>query len=134
MVTKNETYIESVGRRKCATARVRLTPATKMAFSINERTLETYFPTVQLQKTVQEAFNGIEDTTTYSVSVKVMGGGIPAQAEAIRLGVARALVKDDINRRKELKAAGFLKRDPRVKERKKFGLRGARRAPQWSKR
>ncbi len=63
-----------------------------------------------------------------------MGGGVPAQAEAIRLGIARALVKDDKMRRKDLKAAGYLKRDPRMKERKKFGLRSARRAPQWSKR
>lgn len=133
MVTKQEKYIEAIGRRKRATARVRMVPASKTTLIVNERTLESYFPTIQLQKTVLEAIEKIEGVS-FAISAKVMGGGVPAQAEAIRLGVARALVKDDLNRRKELKGAGFLKRDPRVKERKKFGLRSARRAPQWSKR
>ncbi|PCI90491.1 30S ribosomal protein S9 [Candidatus Kaiserbacteria bacterium] len=132
MATK-DTYIEAVGRRKTATARVRLFPAAKTSFVINERKAEDYFPTEHLQKTLQDAFAKVEGIA-FKVSAKVMGGGIPAQAEAIRLGIARALVKDDITRRGDLKAAGYLKRDPRMKERKKFGLRSARRAPQWSKR
>ena len=133
MASTKETYIESIGRRKRATARVRLTPAPKNSFTINGHELSTYFPTATLQKTITEALENLSETA-FSISAKVMGGGIPSQAEAIRLGIARALVKDDGARRKELKASGFLKRDPRVKERKKFGLRSARRAPQWSKR
>ncbi|MBL4644776.1 MAG: 30S ribosomal protein S9 [Candidatus Pacebacteria bacterium] len=126
-------YIESVGRRKTATARVRLFPAAKTTYVVNDKKLEEYFPTDSLQKTVQDAISKIKGVT-FKISAKVMGGGIPAQAEAIRLGIARALVKDDESRRKELKGEGYLKRDPRMKERKKFGLRSARRAPQWSKR
>ena len=127
-----EKYIEAVGRRKTATARVRLTPANKNSYVINDKPTEEYFPTVDEQKVLEDALR--DAGATFSVSAHVQGGGIPAQAEAIRLGIARALVKDDPTRRKELKAAGYLKRDPRVKERKKFGLRSARRAPQWSKR
>ncbi len=128
-----EKYTEAVGRRKTATARVRLFPAQKTTFVINGKKVDEYFPTLQLQKTIKDAMTTVEGAT-FKVSAKVLGGGIPAQAEAIRLGIARALVKDDKTRRKELKVAGFLKRDPRKKERKKFGLRSARRAPQWSKR
>ena len=115
-----------------ATARVRITPAAKPSYTINERPLEAYFPTAELQKTVTDALT--TSGVPFAVSAKVSGGGVPAQAEAIRLGIARALVEDDRERRKDLKAAGFLKRDSRTKERKKFGLRSARRAPQWSKR
>lgn len=132
-MAKDTKYIESVGRRKRATARVRITPATKTSYTVNEKEGDEYFPTLQLQKVLHDALTLIEGAT-FQVSAKVMGGGTPSQAEAIRLGIARALVKDDLERRGELKAAGFLKRDPRVKERKKFGLRSARRAPQWSKR
>lgn len=129
----SEKYIEAVGRRKTATARVRLTPAQKTTYAINERKVDEYFPTEQLQKVIKDAMSAIEGAS-FKISAKVQGGGVPAQAEAIRHGIARALVKDDATRRKELKAAGFLKRDPRMKERKKFGLRSARRSPQWSKR
>lgn len=128
-----ERYIEAVGRRKTATARVRLFPAKKTTYIVNEKDGDEYFPTDALQNTLRDALKIVEGAT-YKVSAKVMGGGIPAQAEAIRLGIARALIKEDVERRGELKAAGFLKRDPRMKERKKFGLRSARRAPQWSKR
>jgi small subunit ribosomal protein S9 len=128
----DEKYIEAVGRRKTATARVRITPAQKTTYSINDKKIDEYFPTAQLQKVVRDAVTTIGDS--FKVSVHVTGGGVPAQAEAIRHGIARAIVKDDQTRRKELKAVGFLKRDPRMKERKKFGLRSARRAPQWSKR
>lgn len=128
-----EKYIEAVGRRKTATARVRITPAQKTTYVVNEKKVDEYFPTNELQKVIKDALSVVEGAS-FKVSAKVMGGGVPAQAEAIRHGIARALVKDDQNRRKELKAAGYLKRDPRMKERKKFGLRSARRAPQWSKR
>lgn len=129
----NEKYIEAVGRRKTATARVRLYPAQKTTYVINDKKVDEYFPTAQLQKTVKEAL-AMTEGVSFKVSAKVLGGGVPSQAEAIRLGIARALVEDDQTRRKDLKSVGFLKRDPRKKERKKFGLRSARRAPQWSKR
>ena len=129
----DERYIETVGRRKTATARVRLFPAQKTTYVINGKKVDDYFPTIQLQKVIKDAI-AVSEGATFKVSAQVMGGGIPSQAEAIRHGIARALVKDDITRRKDLKAAGYLKRDPRKKERKKFGLKGARRAPQWSKR
>ena len=128
----DEKYIEAVGRRKTATARVRLFPASKTTYVVNDKKLDEYFPTAELQKTVQDAL--AIAGAAYKVSVKVLGGGVPAQAEAVRHGIARALVKNDPTQRKELKASGFLKRDPRTKERKKPGLRSARRSPQWSKR
>jgi small subunit ribosomal protein S9 len=128
-------YIEGVGRRKTATARVRLTPAKTEKITINDRGFEEYFKSAMQRKTIRTVLDtkdaGIE---TYEVSVHVYGGGLSAQADAIKLGVARALVKEKADRRITLKRAGFLKRDPRAVERKKFGLRKARRAPQWSKR
>ena len=129
-----ERYIEGIGRRKAAVARVRLTPATKNSFSINEKSLAEYFPTAALQQTAEDALNALTDKKTYSISVHVSGGGKNAQAESMRLGIARALVKENELVRKELKTRGFLKRDPRIKERKKFGLKKARKAAQWSKR
>ncbi|MAF59512.1 MAG: 30S ribosomal protein S9 [Candidatus Pacebacteria bacterium] len=131
MATANK-YIEAVGRRKTAVARVRLTKNSKNDIVINEKSLKEYFPVPKNQRAVEEAFGPSKDT--FSVSAKVIGGGTTAQSEAIRHGIARALVKNNEELRKELKQAGYLKRDPRMKERKKFGLKGARRAPQWSKR
>lgn len=131
--TKTE-YIETVGRRKTATARVRLTHAKAYSVVINGKSLEEYFKSKSLEATVLEAFAVDPNTPTYSVSAKVMGGGLSSQADAIRLGIARALVKEEHTRRIPLKRAGYLKRDPRAKERKKFGLKKARKAPQWSKR
>jgi small subunit ribosomal protein S9 len=136
MAEKNtkERYIEAVGRRKTSVARIRLTPASKESFSINGKTIEEYFNTPNLKRTVIDALRKAELDQKFKVSAKVMGGGITGQAESIRLGIARALVKIDENLRKSLKKEGYLKRDPRIKERKKFGLRKARKAPQWSKR
>ena len=128
--TKTEKYIEGIGRRKSAVARVRITPASKTSFVINDKNIADYFKTASLQRTVEEALG----EKTYSVSVKVIGGGIASQAESVRLGLSRALVKENAETRKELKAKGFLKRDPRIKERRKFGLKKARKAAQWSKR
>lgn len=133
MATQN--YIEGIGRRKTASARVRLTPAKETTVTINEKTLEDYFAHQSLRDDVTSILGtqdaGIEH---YTITAKVTGGGISAQAEAIRLGIARALVKEKQERRTILKPLGFLKRNPRSVERKKFGLRKARRAPQWSKR
>lgn len=128
-----ERYIEAVGRRKTAIARVRLTPSSKTTFQINDRDLVSYFPTIELRKVVEEALSKAK-IGSFSVSIHLKGGGVHSQAEAARHGIARALVKSDENSKTKLKVAGFLKRDPRAKERRKFGLKKARKAPQWSKR
>ncbi|GMU74189.1 MAG: hypothetical protein AMXMBFR44_3870 [Candidatus Campbellbacteria bacterium] len=127
-------YEEGIGRRKEALARVRVILGKKGHHAtINDRAYTEFFPTQDLQHTVLDALvaAGVADA---EVTAKVSGGGIRAQAEAVRLGIARALLKYDLAHRPALKTAGFLKRDARVVERKKFGLRKARRAPQWSKR
>jgi len=136
MVTKTTTkkYIETVGRRKTATARVRLTEAGKTSYVINDLKLSEYFSTEVLQSIIKDAFAVTKFKDKYTISALVRGGGINAQAEAIRHGISRALLKIDEEFKKDLKRAGFLKRDPRMKERKKFGLKSARRAPQWNKR
>jgi small subunit ribosomal protein S9 len=134
-MAKADTYYEGVGRRKTATARVRITPAKETSIVVNNRTLAEYFKHEALSKDVQSVL-ATEDAGIefYTITAKVQGGGISSQAEAIRLGIARALVKEKAPRRGTLKKAGFLKRDPRSVERKKFGLRKARKRPQWSKR
>ena len=130
-----EKYIETIGRRKTATARVRITPAPKTSYVINGQSVEAYFPTKELQITATEAFTIAKlATTKFSVTIVVKGGGINGQAEAIRHGISRALNEYDRELRGKLKKAGFLKRDPRAKERRKFGLKKARKSPQWSKR
>ena len=128
-------YFEAVGRRKSSVARVRIFPddSTKQ-FLINGKTPQDYFGVHALIITANAPLRKLKKTDTFSVSIKTNGGGTTGQAEAIRLGISRALVKYDQEVRLRLKKAGFLKRDPRAKERKKYGLRGARRAPQWSKR
>ncbi|MCA9365787.1 30S ribosomal protein S9 [Candidatus Kaiserbacteria bacterium] len=132
--TKNR-YVEGIGRRKTATARVRITPDSKTSITINGKKMEDYFPHEGLHQTVKSVLAteeaGIGD---YSISAKVLGGGTTAQAEAIRLGIARALVIEKADRRIPLKREGYLKRDSRSVERKKFGLKKARKAPTWSKR
>lgn len=136
MATKtSEKYIEGIGRRKSGTARVRITPAKKNSFLINDKTLEEYFPTADLQKIATESLLSLNDfETTFEVTAKVSGSGIHAQAESVRHGLARALNEYDNELRSQLKKAGFLKRDPRSVERKKPGLRKARKRAQWSKR
>lgn len=131
----NKQYIEGIGRRKTASARVRLTPASKTTILINGIDIKEYFRHEAQQKQIMDVLDnpeaGVED---YEISVKVQGSGLTAQADAIRLGIARALVKEKAERRTTLKKAGYLKRDPRSVERKKFGLRKARKRPAWSKR
>lgn len=130
---KSGRYFEAVGRRKTATARVRI--FTKQGdFTVNGRLYSQYFPTLILQKTAEDALQKMKLFGRFRVSVMVHGGGAHGQAEALRHGLSRALIKFNPDFRKRLKRAGFLKRDPRMKERKKFGLKKARRAPQWSKR
>lgn len=127
-------YIEAVGRRKTSSARVRITEGTKEGVTINDKTVAEYFPTAELQNIVAEALEKSKVAGKFIVTVKVVGGGIHSQAEALRHGLSRAIVKYDEETRKRLKKLGFLKRDPRMKERRKFGLKKARKAPQWSKR
>lgn len=133
-VTSKNRYIEAVGRRKTATARVRITPSTKGSFTINDKEVKDYFSTEELQTISQEALTKSEIAEKFTVTVHVNGGGIHAQAEAVRHGLSRTLVLRDEQVKNTLKKLGFLKRDARKVERKKFGLKKARKAPTWSKR
>lgn len=133
-------YYEAVGRRKKAIARVRLFTSgasqsiTEGNLIINNKPYKEYFPILALQKKIENPFLRLKSTKRFKGTVKVKGGGPTGQADAVQHGIARALVLFDDNFRKKLKKAGYLKRDPRKKERKKFGLKKARRAPQWRKR
>lgn len=129
-----ERYFEAVGGRKRAMARVRIWPKKTKSIVVNEKPFEQYFPTREMQKTIHEPLERAGDITPFAISIKVRGGGLNAQAEAVRHGIARALVLYDSELRVLLKKFGFLKRDPRRRERKKFGLKRARRARQWRKR
>ena len=131
---KKKIQFWGTGRRKKAIARVRLLPAGSGAIVINDRALEDYFPQGTLQYIVKQPLNDVGADGKYDVKVNVMGGGLTGQAGAIRLGIARALLQSEPESRPALKKAGFLTRDPRAKERKKYGLKKARRAPQFSKR
>jgi small subunit ribosomal protein S9 len=132
--TEKNRYIEAVGRRKTSSARVRLTKSTKDTFEVNGKTMKEYFPTAEMQTTVVEALKATNLEGVYAITAKIVGGGIHSQAEALRLGIARALQANDRELRKPLKVEGLLTRDPRAKERRKFGLKKARKSPQWSKR
>ena len=125
--------IQTVGRRKEAIVRVRLVPGTGQ-FKLNGRTLEEYFPNKVHQQLIKEPFVTLEKAEQFDVLASLKGGGITGQAGALRLGIARALITSDPDDRPALKKAGFLTRDARVKERKKYGLKKARKAPQYSKR
>ncbi|OHA08784.1 MAG: 30S ribosomal protein S9 [Candidatus Sungbacteria bacterium RIFCSPLOWO2_01_FULL_60_25] len=127
-------YWESVGRRKTAIARARLFTRGDKGIWVNEKTLADYFPQPKHQQMASEAIDTMNTEDRFRVTIRVRGGGTSAQAEAVRHATARALVLFNGEFRKRLKRAGFLTRDPRAKERKKFGLKKARRAPQWGKR
>jgi len=138
--SKESKYFEAIGRRKRAIARVRLFAVSTSEsiesrnFIINGKNYKEYFPTTILQQIIELPFTKLKSENRFNGTVKVSGGGIAGQAEAVRHGVSRALILFDVNFRKKLKKAGYLKRDPREKERRKFGLKKARKAPQWSKR
>ena len=131
---KKKLQFWGTGRRKKAIARVRLIPGGNGTIVINDRTFEDYFPQGTLQYIVKQPLALLEVEAKYDVMVNVVGGGYTGQAGAIRLGVARALLEAEEGCRPALKKEGFLTRDPRSKERKKYGLKKARRAPQFSKR
>lgn len=121
------------GRRKSSVARVRLVPGNGRIV-INDREIENYIPFAALREVVKQPLVATETTGSYDILVNVKGGGYTGQAGAIRHGIARALLQADPEYRTTLKRAGLLTRDARMKERKKYGLKGARRAPQFSKR
>ncbi|HTI25743.1 MAG TPA: 30S ribosomal protein S9 [Kutzneria sp.] len=125
--------IQTVGRRKEAIVRVRLVPGTGK-FTLNGKTLEQYFPNKVHQQLIKEPLVTVERVEMFDIIGTLVGGGISGQAGALRLGIARALIEFEADDRPALKKAGFLTRDPRAKERKKYGLKKARKAPQYSKR
>ena len=126
-------YFYGTGRRKKSVARVRVYPGTGN-ITINDRDINEYFGLETLKLIVRQPLALTGTAEKFDIVCKVQGGGVTGQAGAIRHGLARALLQFDENLRPELKKAGFLTRDPRMKERKKYGLKGARRAPQFSKR
>jgi len=131
---KPDRYFEAIGRRKTAVARVRLFTKGDKEFLVNSKGYQEYFQTAEDQETAVASMRKMKCLDKFRVTVKVRGGGHTAQAEAVRHGTARVLVDFNNNFRKRLRKAGFLTRDARMRERKKFGLKRARRAPQWSKR
>ena len=128
------TFINAVGRRKTAIASVRMHAADKNSLTVNGKSPKEFFKTDERARTALEAFDVAEAGEHYAVSAYVTGGGVSAQADAVRHAISRAIVKAEPNTRKALKAAHFLARDPRAKERKKPGLVKARKRKQWSKR
>ncbi|MBQ9735321.1 MAG: 30S ribosomal protein S9 [Clostridia bacterium] len=133
MYTSAKPYFYGTGRRKKSTARVRLYPGTGV-ITVNGKNVDEYFGLETLKLIISQPFGVSENEGKFDVVANVRGGGLSGQAGAIRHGIARALVVADAENRPALKKAGFLTRDPRMKERKKYGLKGARRAPQFSKR
>lgn len=138
MEKNKDKYIEAIGRRKTSTARVRVTEAGKNSFTVNGKTANEYFQTEDTRRiahdAMEKAINELIPGTKWSIEAKIVGGGHHSQAEALRHGLARAFVEINAESRPKLKTLGFLKRDSRAKERRKFGLKKARKAPQWSKR
>jgi small subunit ribosomal protein S9 len=133
MEKETKKYIEAVGRRKTSIARVRAIPAAKNSVTINEgKSVSDYFLTETQRLVAMESLE--KSPLTYSITARISGGGISSQSEALRHAIARVLIKYNPELRKDLKKAGFLERDQRAKERRKFGLKKARKAPQWSKR
>ena len=133
MYTSAKPYFYGTGRRKKSIARVRLYPGTG-SITVNGKSVDDYFGLETLKLIIAQPFGVSENEGKFDVVANVTGGGLSGQAGAIRHGIARALVVADAENRPALKKAGFLTRDPRMKERKKYGLKGARRAPQFSKR
>ncbi len=131
---KKAEYFEAVGRRKTSIARVRMTKASEFSILINKKSFTEYFPVAELRAKVLSPLKTAQMENSFSVEVMAKGGGISSQADAVSHGIARALVVYDSELRKNVKKGGHLKRDPRMKERRKFGLKKARKAPQWSKR
>ena len=134
IAAKPDKYYEATGRRKTAVARVRLFTRGEKQFLVNGKPYQEYFPLAQDQDTVTASMRKMKCLDKFKVTVLVNGGGRSAQAEAVRHGTARVLVDFNNNFKKRLRKVGYLTRDPRMRERKKFGLKRARKSPQWAKR
>ena len=132
--TKTLHFFEAVGRRKTAVARVHIQAQDSKEFLVNDKPLDKYFPALELQQIALSSLEKMDCLDKFSVTAKVKGGGLHAQAEALRHGIARALTEFSPEIHDKLKKTGFLTRDSRMRERKKFGLKRARKAPQWNKR
>ena len=133
MYTSSKPYFYGTGRRKKSVARVRIVPGTGV-ITVNKKTVDEYFGLETLKLIINQPFETTGTVGKFDIIANVNGGGLSGQAGAIRHGLSRALVQADEANKPALKAAGFLTRDPRMKERKKYGLKAARRAPQFSKR
>jgi small subunit ribosomal protein S9 len=135
-VKEKKQYFYAVGRRKTAIARVKIFPAknSQSELTINGRKFEDYFSINRMRDSVKSPLNQLGEGKSFDIEVKVSGSGVSAQADAIKLGIARALVVFSADLKKALKKEGHLKRDPREVERKKPGLKKARKSPQWAKR
>ena len=133
-ITQPDKYWETVGRRKTAVARIRLFTRGEKTILVNNKPYNVYFPILEFQQIIQAPLQKMKCADKFQVSAMVKGGGLHSQAEAIRHGISRALTLFNPDFRKRLKKAGYLTRDSRMRERKKFGLKRARRAPQWHKR
>ena len=134
LASKPDRYFEAVGRRKTATARVRLFTRGEKQFLVNGKPYQEYFTTAEDQQVATASLRKMKCLDKFKVTALVKGGGHAAQAGAVRHGTARVLVAFNLNFKKRLRKVGFLTRDPRMRERKKFGLKRARKAPQWAKR
>lgn len=134
LASKPDRYFEAVGRRKTAVARVRLFTRGEKQFLVNGKPYQEYFVVAEDQQTATASMRKMKCLDKFKVTVMVKGGGRNAQAEAVRHGTARVLVDFNNNFKKRLRKVGYLTRDPRMRERKKFGLKRARKAPQWAKR
>ncbi len=134
LASKPDRYFEAVGRRKTAVARVRLFTRGEKQFLVNGRPYQEYFVLAEDQQMVTASMRKMKCLDKFKVTVLVKGGGRSAQAEAVRHGTARVLVDFNNNFKKRLRKVGYLTRDPRMRERKKFGLKRARKSPQWAKR
>lgn len=134
LALKPDRYFEAVGRRKTAVARVRLFTRGEKQFLVNGKPYEQYFTIAEDQQKATSSMRKMKCLDKFKITVMVRGGGRNAQAEAVRHGTARVLVDFNNNFKKRLRKVGYLTRDPRMRERKKFGLKRARKAPQWAKR
>lgn len=133
-MTKDTNLIQAVGRRKTASVSVRMLPSKETVITVNGKDLLAYFKTAERVRTVHQVFETVEEAPSYTISAHAIGGGLAAQAEALRHAISRGINKAKPELRGSLKKAGLLTRDARAKERKKPGLKKARKAPQWSKR
>ncbi|MCF7830387.1 30S ribosomal protein S9 [Candidatus Gracilibacteria bacterium] len=130
----NKAYFYAIGKRKTSRATVKLFPGGKGELSVNEQKLREWADDNSMVKTIHEPLDLLGLKKDFDIEIRVSGGGKKAQAESARLAISRAIIKKESSLREQLREAGLLTRDPRVKERKKPGLKSARRAPQWSKR